>query len=339
MAIGRPTRALGAAMGRREFLALACGAAVAYPTAARAQDTRPVIGFLHVGSPAENAKRLAAFGEGLRDAGFVEGENVTIEYRWAEGHAERLDEMAADLASRRVAVIVTTAVTAAAVAAKRATREIPIVFAVGSDPVALGLVESLSHPGGNATGVTSLNASLSAKRLQLLRELAPRTARCVTMVNPTSPLTGPFLDGLQGAAAKWGLRVTVLRAQSAAEIDAGFASLADTSDAAFISAPDALLYSLRARLLAEIARRALPSLFDVPEYVEEGGLASYGNDFMDAIRQAGVYVGRILKGARPADLPVVQAQKFVLSINLKTAAALGVEIPPTLLASADEVIE
>ena len=296
-----------------------------------AQDKTPVIGFLHIGSPAENGKRLAAFLKGLREEGFVEGQNVAIEYRWAEGRADKLEELAADLARRRVSVIVTPAVTAAAVAAKRATSDIPIVFAVGTDPVALGLVASLSHPGGNATGVTSLNASLAPKRLQLARELNPKATRYFTLINPTSPLSIPFLAGLQAAAANFGVRVDVLRARSAEEIDAAFASLPETSDAVFMSSPDALLYSLRPRILALVARHALPSVFDVPEYVEEGGLVSYGNDFIDAIRQSGVYVGRILKGEKPADLPVVQAEKFVLAINLKTAAALGIDIPTAVL--------
>jgi putative tryptophan/tyrosine transport system substrate-binding protein len=326
-------------MRRREFIAGLGAIASAWPPIASAQDKMPVIGFLHVGSPAENAKRLDAFWKSLGDAGFVEGRNVLIEYRWAEGHTDRLDGLAADLVRRQVTVIVTVAVTAAAVAAKKATNTIPIVFAVGTDPVALGLVASLSHPGGNATGVTSLNASLAAKRLELARELAPKATRFFTLINPSSPLSEPFLEGLEGAATGLGLQVDVLRAHSEEEIDAAFASLPKGPGGVFISSPDALFYSWRTQLLALLARHALPSVFDVPEYVEGGGLASYGNDFMDAIRLAGGYVGRILKGEKPADLPVVQAQKFVLAINLTTAKALGIDIPTTLLAAADEVIE
>jgi len=326
-------------MRRREFIAGLCAVASAKPGIAGAQDKIPVIGFLHVGSRAENTKRIAAFLKGLGEAGFVEGRNLAIEYRWAEGHADRLESLAADLVKRQVAVIVTPAVTAAAVAAKKVTNAVPIVFAVGSDPVALGLVASLSHPGGNATGVTSLNASLAAKRLQLARELAPKATRFFTLINPGSPLGGPFSESLKGAAMSSGVRVDVFLARSQEEIDAGFASLPPGPDAAFISCPDALFYSWREQIVALVARHALPSVFDVPEYVETGGLASYGNDFIDAIRQAGVYAGRILNGEKPADLPVVQAEKFVLAINLNTAKTLGIDIPNSVLAAADEVIE
>ena len=326
-------------MRRRAFLAIVAGAA-AWPVAALAQKTSlPVIGFLHSGSRAETAQRMAAFLKGLGAAGFVEGENVAIEYRWADGDADRLESLASDLVRRQVTVIATPAATAAAVAAKKATSVIPIVFAVGSDPVALGLVESLSRPGGNATGVTSLNVRLGAKRLAMLHELAPKAIHYFTLINPTSPLSSPFIDNLQTGAARLGVRVDVLRASNMAEIDAAFASLPPESGDVFISSPDAFFYSRRAQVVALVQRHALPSLFDVPEYVEAGALASYGNDFMDAIRVSGVYVGRILKGEKPADLPVVQAEKFVLAINMKTAAALGLEIPPTLLAAADEVIE
>jgi putative ABC transport system substrate-binding protein len=325
-------------MRRRDFIAGLCAIASVAPRA-RAEDKLPVIGFLHVGSLAENTKRIAAFLKGLSEIGFVEGQNVAIEYRWAEGHTDRLESLAADLVKRQVAVIVTPAVTAAAIAAKKATSSIPIVFAVGTDPVALGLVASLSHPGGNATGVTSLNASLAAKRVQLARELSPNTTRVVTLINPASPLSGPFLEGLERAAPGFGVRVDVFRASSKEEIDAVFANLPPAPGGVFISSPDALFYSWREQIVALVARHALPSVFDVPEYVETGGLASYGNDFMDAIRQAGGYVGRILKGEKPADLPVVQAEKFVLAINLNTAKTLGIDIPNSVLAAADEVIE
>ena len=324
-------------MRRRVFLA-GLGAACACAPMARAQQ-RPVIGFLHAGSPAENVKRIDAFREGLRQTGFVEGRNLTIEYRWAQGRADRLEALAADLVQRRVSLIATPAVTVAAVAARKVTRDIPIVFAIGSDPVALGLVASLSHPGGNATGVTSMNASLGAKRFELAHELSPNAKRYITLINPTSPLGHTFLEGLQAGAAGRDVRLDVLRAQSQKEIDAAFAGLPSVADSVFISSPDALFYGLRARIVALVTQLKLPSLFDVPEYVEDGGLASYGNDFIDAIRQSGVYAGRILKGEKPQDLPVVQAEKFVLAINLKTARTLGLEIPPDVLAAASEVIE
>ena len=327
----------GDRMRRRAFLA-GLGAACACAPMARAQE-QPVIGVLHAGSVAENVKRVAAFREGLKQSGFVEGRNLTIEYRWAQGHADRLEALAADLAQRRVSLIATPAVTAAAVAARKVTRDIPIVFAVGSDPVALGLVDSLSHPGGNATGVTSMNASLGAKRFELARELAPKAKRCITLVNPASPISLTFLEALQAGAAALGIRLDVLHAQNQEEIDAAFAGLPSVADAVFLSSPDYLFYGLRARIVAQVTQLKLPSLFDVPEYVEDGGLASYGNDFIDAIRQSGVYAGRILKGEKPQDLPVVQPETFVLAINLKTASTLGLEIPPDVLAAANEVIE
>jgi putative ABC transport system substrate-binding protein len=325
-------------MRRREFMA-GLTAAAACPQFARAEEKKPVIGFLHVGSESENAKRLEAFWSGLAETGFVQGKNVEIEYRWAEGRPELLDSLAEDLVRRDVAVIVTPAVTAAAVAARKATRVIPIVFAVGSDPVALGLVDSLNRPGGNATGVTSLNASLAGKRWQIARELAPGAAHYYTLVNPVSPVSVPFVEGLQAVATGAGAHVVVLRAHTLQELDAAFANLPASPGDIFISSPDALFYAWRERIVAYAARGAFVSVFDVPEYVESGGLASYGDDFMDVIRLAGVYTGRVLKGEKPADLPVVQAQKFVLAINLKTASALRLEVPPTLLAAADEVID
>ena len=326
-------------MRRREFIGW-LGAAAAWPFAARAEKTNiPVIGFLHSGSRAETAQRLAAFLRGLNEAGFVEGENVIVEYRWANGRIDRLESLASDLVRRQAAVIATVASTPAAVAAKKATDAIPIVFAVGSDPVALGLVASLSRPGGNATGVTSLNAQLGAKRLAMMRELAPQATRYFALINPASPLSSPFIDSLQAGVASSGVRVDVLRASNESEIDAAFASLPQQAGGVLISSPDAFFYSRREKIVALVQRHALPSLFDVPEYVEVGALASYGNDFMDAIRMSGGYVGRILKGEKPADLPVIQAEKFVFAINLKTAAALGLEIPATLLAAAEEVVE
>ena len=308
--------------------------------ARRAEKTSaPVIGFLHAGSREETAQRLAAFLKGLKEEGFVEGENVDIEYRWADGQADQLESLASDLVRRQVAVIATPAATAAAVAAKKATAAIPIVFAVGSDPVALGLVASLSRPGGNATGVTSIERE---SRRQAARHDARVGAAGDALRHPDKPDLADernVLDNLQAGAASLGVRVDVLRASSESEIDAAFASLPQEAGGVFISSPDAFFYSRREKIVALVQRHALPSLFDVPEYVEVGALASYGNDFIDAIRMSGGYVGRILKGEKPADLPVIQAEKFVFAINLKTAAALGLEIPATLLAAAEEVIE
>jgi putative tryptophan/tyrosine transport system substrate-binding protein len=326
-------------MRRRAFIA-ALGAAAAWPLAAGAQAANtPVVGFLQSGSRAEDSKRLAAFLKGLSEQGFVEGENVAIEYRWADSAEERLESLAADLVRRQVAVLATPGSTRATAAAKKAAGGIPIVFATGADPVALGFVASLSRPGGNVTGVTSLNAVLGAKRLALMREVVPQARRCVTLINPGSPMAEPFLNNLQGGAAALGARVEVLRAASEGEIDAAFASLPEEPGSVFISSPDAFFYNRREQIVTLVARHALPAMFDVPEYVEAGALASYGNDFLDAMRLAGVYVGRILKGEKPANLPVVQAEKFVLAINLKTAKALGLEIPPLLFAFAEEVIE
>ncbi len=327
-------------MRRRAFIGLIGGAAAARPFAARAQAAKtPVVGFLQSGSRAEDLKRLAAFLKGLREESFIEGENVAIEYRWADGQEDRLGSLAADLVRRQAAVIATPGSTAATAAAKKAAGGIPVVFATGADPVALGFVASLSRPGGNVTGVTSLNAVLGAKRLGLMREFMPQAQRCVTLINPNSPLGEPALKNLEAGAAALGVRVEVLRAASEPEIDSAFAGLPQEAGSVFVSSPDAFFYNRREQIVALVTRHGLPSMFDVPEYVEAGALASYGNDFLDAMRLAGVYVGRILKGAKPADLPVVQAETFVLAINLKTARALGIDIPPMLLAQADEVIE
>ena len=236
-------------------------------------------------------------------------------------------------------MIATPGSTAATAAAKKPAGGIAFVFATGADPVALGFVASLSRPGGTVTGVTSLNAILGAKRLDLMRELVPHAQRCVTLINPNSPLGEPSLQNLEAGAAALGVRVDVLRAASEPEIDAAFAGLPREARSVFVASPDAFFYNRREQIVALVVRHALPAMFDVPEYVEAGALASYGNDFLDAMRLAGVYVSRILKGEKPADLPVVQAETFVLAINLKTAKALGIEIPQTLLASADEVIE
>lgn len=327
-------------MRRREFIAALGGAAVIWPLAVRAQQIAvPVIGFLHAGSPEQNVQRLAAYRKGLSEAGFVEGRNVAIEFRWAKGRNDELPALAADLLRRQVAVIATPGSTAAAAVAKAGTSTVPIVFAVGADPVELGLVASLARPGGNVTGVTSLNADIAAKRFGLLRDLVPHAARYFALVNPTSPLTGPFVADLQAGAATLGIRVEILRASSDGEIDAAFEDLPQQPGNVLVSCPDAFFYVRRTRIADLAMRHGVPTIFDVRDYVDVGGLVSYGADFLELMRLAGNYTGRILKGEKPADLPVAQSTKFESVINLKTAKALGIAVPPTVLAIADEVIE
>ncbi len=299
----------------------------------------PVIGFLHAGSRDTNAKRLAAFRKGLRDAGFVEDQNVAIEYRWAAGKNEELPAMAADLIRRKVALIATPGSTAASVVAKAATSTIPIVFSSGTDPVALGLVASLNRPGGNVTGITSLNAEVAAKRLGLLRELAPMASRYFTLVKPTSELAAPFVADLQNAATSLGFHVEVLNANTEAEIDEAFAGIPREPGEVMVFGPEGFFYVYRAHIAELALRHGLPTIFDGRDYVDAGGLASYGSDYLNVMELAGNYVARILKGEKPADLPVQQATKFELVINRTTAKALDLEISPTLLATADEVIE
>jgi putative ABC transport system substrate-binding protein len=327
-------------MRRRQFLGLAGGSMLVWPLATRAQQAAlPVIGFLHSSSPEQNQRRLDAFLKGLREAGFVDGQNVTIAYRWADGHNERLADLAADLVRSKVTLIATSGSTAAAMAAKNATTTIPVVFSSGSDPVELGLVASLNRPGGNVTGVTSVNADISAKRLGVLRELTPRATRYFMLLNPASPLAQPFNRDLQAGALSLGLHIDVLNGSSDAEIEAAFAGLPQQPGLALISSPDAFLYSRRARLAELTASHAMPAIFDVRDYVDAGALVSYGADYLGVMQLVGSYTGRVLRGEKPADLPVVQPQKFELVINLKTAGTLGIAVPPTLLATADEVIE
>jgi putative ABC transport system substrate-binding protein len=326
-------------MRRRQFIALLGGATAGLPLATRAQQAMPVIGFLHAGSPDENAKRLAAFRKGLAASGFVEGQNVAIEYRWAEGRNERLPAMMADLIQHKVALIATPGSTAAAVAAKAATAIIPIVFSSGSDPVELGLVTSVNRPGGNATGITSLNAELAAKRLGVFRELIPHASRYFTLVKPSSELAAPFVKDLQSAAASLGIQVEVLRAETVAEIDQAFASIPQAPGTVMVFGPEGFFYVHRAHIVELALRKALPTMFDVRDYVDAGGLASYGSDYMNAMELVGGYVARVLKGEKPADLPVQQAIRFELVINRTTAKALGIDISPTLLATADDVVE
>ncbi|HZN30067.1 MAG TPA: ABC transporter substrate-binding protein [Xanthobacteraceae bacterium] len=329
-------------MRRRELITILGSAAAAWPLAAWAQQPAlPVIGFLNPTSPSTFADRLRAFHLGLKESGFVEGDNVTIAYRWAENQTDRLPELAADLVRRRVAVIATTGGPAATQAAKvAANATIPIVFSVSQDPVELGLVASLARPGGNLTGVNIVNVELSAKRLELLREIAPAAARVAMLVNPGNVTsTEVSVRDLEAAAAAMRLQIKIFHASSSREIDAAVAALVrERADALFV-AGDSFFNSRRVQLANLAVRHGLPSAFSQRESVEAGGLMSYGSDILDAYRQIGVYAGRILKGARPADLPVVQATKFELVINHQTARMLGLTVPPSLLAVADEVIE
>ena len=326
-------------MRRREFI-VGIGAVATLPFTVRAQSpAMPVIGFLHAGSPDENAKRLDAFRKGLAAAGYVEGKNVAIEYRWASGRTQELAAMAADLIGKSVALIVTPGSTAAAVAAKAATSTVPIVFSSGTDPVALGLVGSLNRPGGNATGITSLNAELAAKRLGLFRELVPGLTRYFTLVRPSSELAAPFVADLQKAAATIGIDVEVLKADTAEEIDAGVASIPQQAGCGMIFGPEGFFYIHRKRIADLALARSLPTIFDVRDYADAGGLASYGSDYFNVMELTGNYVARVLRGEKPADLPVQQATKFELVINRKTATTLGIDISRTLLATADDVID
>jgi len=327
-------------MRRRSFITLLGGAAVAWPLAARAQQPpMPVVGFLDPRSPDAMTERLRGFRQGLRDTGHVEGENVAIEYRWAENQMDRLSALAADLVSRRVAVIVAGAGITASVV-KTATTTIPIVFLVAEDPVRLGLVASLARPGGNLTGINFFNAELTAKRLGLLRELVPGAVRVAVIVNPAGGGDAEAtLRDVEPAARTMGLQLHVLNASTSREIDEAFATFgSERPDAVFVSL-DPFLNSRRAQLVNLAARHAVPASFSNRDFAEIGGLMSYGTNIADSFRQMGVYVGRILKGAKPSDLPVVQASKFELVINHQTARMLGITVPPTLLARADEVIE
>jgi putative ABC transport system substrate-binding protein len=298
-----------------------------------------VIGFLHQGSPDQNLDRLAAFRTGLGKAGFVEGQNIAIEFRWAGGQFNRLPALAADLVGRRVAVIVTLFSTDATLAAKAATTSIPVVFVSSADTVEMGLVASLNRPGGNITGVTTLNNELAPKRLGLLRELAPNASRTYALINPTSDLAGAFTRDVERAAASFGVHIELLPASNDRELEAAFANIPQPSHGVLISSTDAFFFVRREQIATLAIRHGLPAIFDARAYTKAGGLISYAGDDTDLTQQAANYVGRILNGERPADLPVAQPTKFALSINLKTAGALGLTVPPALLATADEVIE
>jgi putative ABC transport system substrate-binding protein len=327
-------------MRRRAFITL-LGGAGAWPLAAGAQQpSMPVIGLLDNRAAETTADRLRGFHHGLRESGFVEGESVSIVYRWSNGDNRRLPELAADLVNRRVAVIAATGGTPTALVAKAATTTIPIVFAVPEDPVALGLVASLPRPGGNLTGVNFFNAEVAAKRLALMRELVPTANRVAVLVNPTNAANMEAnLRQLQPAAKALQAQIEVVRAANSQEIDAAFAMMVrDRPDVLFVMG-DSLFNTRRLQLALLTARYALPACYPSRDYPASGGLMSYGTDVTDAFRQVGVYVGRILKGARPADLPAVQAAKFQLVINAQTARLLDLTVPPLLLARADEVIE
>jgi putative ABC transport system substrate-binding protein len=325
---------------RREFITLLGGAAAAWPLAASAQQpAMPVIGFLDPRSPDAIADRVRGFRQGLKDLGYVEGENVAIEYRWAEGQFERLPELAAELVRRRVNVIAATN-TASALAAKAATTTTPIVFFVPEDPVGLGLVASVARPGGNATGINFFSQEMVPKRLELLRELVPAATRVAVLVNPAAvTTTETTMKEVAGAARALGLHIQVFNASTSREINAAFAAFARARPDALYVGGDAFFQVRRAQLINLTARHAVPATYGGREFAFAGGLMSYGSNLADAYRQVGVYVGRILRGGTPADLPVVQATKFELIINAETARMLGLELPPMLIARADEVIE
>ena len=327
-------------MRRREFISLLGGAAAAWPLAARAQQSAmPVIGFLNSQSPDGFIEPLRGFRQGLKDAGFIEGENVAIVYRWAENHMDRLPVLAAELVRRQVAVI-TTMGSAPALEAKAATMAIPIVFNVGDDPVRVGLVASLARPGGNLTGINFFASELAAKRLELLRELVPAATRVAVLVNPTeATITESTLRDVAAAARGMGLQIQVLNVNSSREINAAFATFVQERPDALFVGGGPFFTARRVQLVQLAARHAVPAIYPQRQDAEIGGLMSYGASVTDAWRQVGVYTGRILKGAKPSDLPVVQASKFELVINAQTARMLDLPLPQSLLATADEVIE
>jgi putative tryptophan/tyrosine transport system substrate-binding protein len=327
-------------MRRRNLIAGLVITTVTWPLAAHAQQpAMPVVGFLGVTS-AGSQPYLAAFRQGLSETGYVEGQSVVIEYRWAEDQYNRLPELTADLIRHHVNVIVTMFTTSAALAAKATTTTIPIVFSIGDDPVKHGLVASLSRPGGNATGINFFSSEVTAKRLGLLRELLPKAARIGVLVNPANvEITERTVKAVNAAADALGLQIQVLNASNGNEIDAAFTTLVSGRADGLLVGPDAFFVSRRVQIAILAARHMVPAIYTADDYAEAGGLISYGTDLTDSLRQQGVYVGRILKGTKPADLPVVQATKFKLVINLRTAKAFGLEVPATLLSRADEVIE
>jgi putative tryptophan/tyrosine transport system substrate-binding protein len=324
-------------MRRREFITLLGGVASSWPLAVRAQ-AMPVIGFLNLASPAGYANYVAAFLGGLKEGGYVEGQNVTIEYRWAEGHYDRLPEMAAELVRRQVSVIVAN--TPANLAAKKATDTIPVVFTTASDPVQIGLVSSFNRPGGNVTGVSQINVALGPKRLELAHELMPAAIGVALLVNPTDPARAETLSKeVQAAADHLGIQLHILRAGTEPEIETAFAGFAQLKAGVLVIGGDAFFNS-RSKLLAELSSRyGVPAIYEYSEFTNAGGLMSYSGSINESYRWAGIYTGRILKGAKPADLPVQRSTTVELIVNLKTAKALGITVPLSLLGRADEVIE
>jgi putative tryptophan/tyrosine transport system substrate-binding protein len=328
------------AMQRREFIALVGGAAAAWPLVAHAQQSAmPVVGFLGPESPALFADRLPAFLQALSEGGFVEGRNIAIEYRWAEGQNDRLPPLVADLVRRQVAVIVAPGSTPAVFAAKAVTTTIPIVFFVGSDPVRGGLVASLNRPGGNVTGVTTLNVEVVPKRLEFLHQLVPRATSFALLLNPTNPAAEAEARDLQAAARKLGLQLHVMHASSERDFDSVFTALAKQRIEALVIGTDALFNTRGTQLALLTSRHAMPTIHAWRAFAETGGLISFGSSISGGYRQVGAYTSRILKGEKPADLPVEQVTKIELILNLKTAKALGLDVPPALLIRADEVIE
>ena len=324
---------------RREFMTLLGGAA-AWPGVARAQQPAlPVIGFMNTASPGPFANLVAAFRRGLEETGYVEGRNVMVEYRWAEGRYDRLSAFAAELVGRPVTVLVATGGEPAILAAKSATTSIPIVFATGADPVARGFVASFSRPGGNITGATQFTTALSAKRIGLLRELVPNADPIGVLINPSFPASADVIKDAQEAASQIGVRLLLLNAPTESEFEPAFATFAQEGARALMVGADPFFNSRRAQLVALAARYAVPAIYEWREFAVAGGLMSYGTRLSDTFHQVGVYSGRILKGEKPTDLPVVQASRFEFVLNLKTAKALGLEVPSTLPVHADEVIE
>jgi putative ABC transport system substrate-binding protein len=325
-------------LGRREFVASLAGATIAWPLAARAQAAMPVVGFLHYASPTTLMHLAEAVRRGLKEAGYVEGQNVAIEYRWAEGHYDRLPALAADLVRRRVTVI-TAGGAVAAEAARRATSTIPVVFTSGGDPIASGLVASLSRPGGNLTGVSLLAAEMATKRLELMRELLPHARAVAMIINPNFPGADSEIAEVEAAGRLIGMQAHKLTASNAGDLDAAFATIGQLRVDAFMVGADGFFITRRDQLAALAARYALPGIYPFPDFPAAGGLLSYGVGLTDAYRQAGVYTGRILKGAKPTDLPVMQPAVFEFVINLKTAKALGLTLPQSFHLRADQVIE
>jgi putative ABC transport system substrate-binding protein len=326
-------------MQRRDFITILSGAAVWPVVASAQQPTMPVIGFLGATSPEGYAPFVGGFLKALREAGFIDGENVAIAYRWAEGQYDRLPELAADLVAKRVSVIVATGGLPPSLAAKQATKTIPIVFTLGSDPVKFGLVASLNRPGGNVTGVSLFAYLLDAKRVELIHQLVPGAVTIALLANPNSPQADAQFADVEAASRSFGQQLIILKASSDNDIDEAFAELARRKADALLVSADPFFLSRRHQIVASVARRSIPAMYEWRQFAEADGLMSYGVDLVDAYRQAGVYVAKILNGAKPADLPILQPTKFEFVINLRTAKKMGLDLPAKLLALADDVIE